>query len=812
MSKNTSVQEKPAVDQDTSFSISEYLKACAAKWKWFLISILIFTLLGVVYAYRSQPQYMRSMQVLIKDQDGGGGVGDIASSFSSLGLVSTNTNVYNELISLMSPAVMSEVVSLLHLDVDYTQKAFPHNITLYGTNLPFNIIIPDLPQYEAASFKMDLNPDGSGRLYKFIKYTGGNVIKYDKEVKMAAGAVVVKTPVGSINITPNQRYAGPAPDETVTIQIVRNAFIPTVERYTSKLKGDLVDKDADVLDLNIKDTSIERADDVLNTVLEVYTDKWISDKNRMSLATSKFIDERLSLIQQELGTVDSDIMKYKSETLVPDLEEAAKLNMQSTHEMQQEMLDVTTRLSMARYVYEYVQNPANKNSVIPINTGVVSNPIESQIASYNTLLLTRNNLASTTSASNPIVKDYDTQLMGQRDAIERALKTNVVAFESQLRGLEKAQGNIKGQLASAPSQAKHLLSVERQQKVKEQLYLFLLQKREENELTQTFTADNTRVITPPYGPSKPVAPKKNLLIGIAFLLGLCLPAGAVYALESANTRVRSRKDLDNMSTPFMGEIPQTGPRKRFSRLAQMFASKKKKKEKLETVPARVQAGSRDIINESFRIVRGNIDFMSHGASSNVIMITSFNPGSGKSFVTFNLACSFAIKGKKVLIIDCDLRHGSSSQYVGMPSKGITAYLTGSATDWKKFVIQDSQEPNLYVLPIGHRPPNPAELLESPLMKTLIEEARKDYDYIFLDCPPVDIVVDTQVLAPVADRTVFIVRAGLLEKKSVKDIDELYKSYRFKQMSVLLNGTEKGFSHYGYGGYGYYNNSYWVDEN
>lgn len=800
MSKNNQTSNAQNSDSEESFSAVRFLQACLEKWKWFVISILFFTLAGVVYVYRQQPQFLRSMQVLIKDQDGGGGVGDIASSFSSLGLVSTNTNVYNELISLMSPAVMSEVVQRLHLDVDYLQQEFPHKVTLYGSNLPFDVVIPDLPATQAGSFRIDLQPDGSGRLYKFVKYANNKKFKFDKEIKVNAGFKAVKTPIGTITFTPNQRYAGPAPDETVTIDVVRKAFIPTVEAYTNKVKGDLVDKDADVLDLNIKDTSVERADDILNTVLDVYTSKWISDKNRISLATSKFIDERLSVIEKELGNVDSDIMRYKSQTLVPDLQEAAIMNMKSTHEIQQEVITVATELSMARYFYDYVQNPANKNSVIPVNVG--SAP---EISQYNTLLLTRNNLAESTSATNPIVKDYDTQLEGLRQSIERSLKNRVLFLESKLKGYEKSQGELKGQLASAPNQAKYLLSVERQQKVKEQLYLYLLQKREENELTQTFTADNTRIITPPFGPTAPVSPKKALMISIAFLLGLCLPAGAVYVIESNNTKVRSRKDLSTMATPFMGEIPMAVKKERFAALRKLFAKKSMGKQ-LETIPVRVIAGNRDIINESFRIVRGNLDFMSHGSNSNVILITSFNPGSGKSFVTFNLGCSFAIKGKKVLIIDCDLRHGSSSQFVGMPSKGITAYLTGNTDNWQSLVINDREEPNLSVLPIGHRPPNPAELLESPRMAQLVEDARKHYDYILLDCPPVDVVVDTQILSPLADRTIFIVRAGLLEKRAIKDIDELYSSYRFKQMSVLLNGTERGFSHYGYGGYGYYHSA------
>lgn len=796
-------------EKTDSFSLNDLLKACASKWRWFLISVILFTGLGVFYVITRQPQYNRTMQVLVKDQDGGGGMADIASQFSSLGLVSTNTNVYNELISLMSPAVMSEVVVRLGLDVDYLEKGFPHGTTLYGSTLPFVINVPDLDPKDAASFVIELEPDGTSTINKFVKYDAGGTHKFDKEVKLPAGANKVRTPVGTIVFSPNERYVKTVRDKTVKIAVTRQAFLPTVEKYTSMLKGDLTDRDADVIDLSMKDVSIERVDDILNSVLDVYTSNWVSDKNRMAVATSQFIDERLKVIEKELGVVDSEIMDYKSKTLVPDLEEAARLNMKSTRDMDSEILETGTELSLARYVYDFVRKSVNKYSVIPVNTGVVSGQLEVQITNYNTLLLNRNNVASATSASNPIVQDYDTQLAGMREAIERALYTQVVGLEKQLAGLEGAQGNLRGQLASAPNQAKYLLSVERQQKIKEELYLYLLQKREENELNQTFTADNTRVITPPTGPVKPIFPKKMMTVGLALLVGLLFPAVIIYMRESSNTKVRSRKDLERMTTPFIGEIPMVGGKNRFEKLRKLFGEKKKKK--LEEVSARVSAGSRDLINESFRIVRGNIDFMMRSDTGRVMMVTSFNPGSGKSFVTYNLAATFAIKGKKVLVIDCDLRHGSASQFVGMPGKGISSYLTGNTQDWRSLVVKDKFDDMLYILPIGHRPPNPAELLESPLMKQLVDQARQEYDYIFLDCPPVDIVVDTQILAPLADRTIFIVRAGLLEKSAIPEIDDLYKNYRFKQMSILLNGTEHSFSRYGSDGRGYYGSAYQVKD-
>lgn len=805
-------QKADATSEGRSFSIKHYLQACGHRWKWFAVSVIIIVGLAYLYVIRKQPVYEREMSVLVKDQNGGGGMADIAGAFSSLGLVSTNTNVANELIALLSPAVMAEVVERLQLDVNYLERGFPHGTTLYGTNQPFVVKFLDLATNQAASFRYEANPDGSGRLYKFrIVNEEGKVQKFDKEISFRSGTKMVNTPVGRIQFTPNQRYTGQGNDETVIYVVQRTGFMPTVEKYQAKLKGDLADKDAEVINLSIKDVSTERAVDILNTVLDVYTEMWVQDKNRMAVATSKFIDERLNLIQRELGGVDRDIMEYRSEHLIGDFQEAAKVQLASVQQNKDQYMDIATELEMARFVRDYVKKPANINAVIPINTGAVSNQLEMQIGEYNSRLLARNTLEESTSATNPLVLDYDAQLKGMRDAIVRSLDNRVVKLEGALRNNEREQSELRAEMTNAPKQANQLLGVERQQKVKESLYLFLLQKREENELNQTFTADNTRVITPPMGSHRPVSPKKGLMLAVAFIIGLALPAGMIYAREAYDTKIRSRKDLEFMATPYVGEIPYVGKRKKISLLKKLLPSKKKKfaNRQLETLDVRVERGSRDVINESFRIVRGNIDFLMRSDAGHVIMVTSFNPGSGKSFVTFNLGLSFALKDKKVLIIDCDLRHGSSSQYVGMPSKGITSYLTGHTADWHKLVVPI--EENLSVLPIGTRPPNPAELLDSFRMKSLLAEASRDFDYVLLDCPPVDVVVDTQILAPMADRTVFVVRAGLLEKNQVKEIDELFNSHRFKQMSIVLNGTEGHFSRYGVDSGGYYSSDYYASE-
>ncbi len=792
-------------EEEETFSLKDFLMQCLAKWRWFAVSILIFSCIGVLYILRQQPVYSRSMELLIKDQDGGGGVADISNAFSSLGLVSSNTNVNNELISLSSPAIMYEVVKNLGLDVNYSAPGRFHDKTLYGTNLPVNVRFHDLEEQQAAGFRIELGKDGAIVLRKFHLETPDGDEEIEKEVKAKIGSGPIQTPVGKVSITPNINYTAPRGKKTKTLTeiiVERNGMQSTVDIYSRLVKADLADKDADVIDLSMKDVSTQRAVDVLNEIVAVYNDNWVYDKNRVAVATSNFIDDRLRLIESELGSVDSDISKFKSEHLVPDLQEAAKMQLQQSAEVSAKMLEVNNQMSMSIYLRDYLNNPANAKSVIPVNTGIGSPTLETQISSYNNLLLSRNTLAASSSDSNPLVVDYDGQIRGLRESIVKAIDAEIAALGKTLRNMQQAKGTTEGQLASGPTQAKYLLSIERQQKVKESLYLYLLQKREENELTQKFTADNTRIITPPTGSLQPVAPKVKFILAVCMLLGLCVPGVAIYIISATDTKVRSRKDLDRMSAPFAGEIPFVGKKSFKDRMAHLLPAKKNSKE-LERVVVAVKEGSRDAVSESFRIVRGNIDFMIRGKEGgNVIMITSFNPGSGKSFISFNLSASFALKGKKVLVVDGDLRHGSASQFVNMPSKGLSNYLTRNTDNWQSLVVPVAGHNGMSVMPIGHRPPNPSELLDNGRIGQFLDEARKEYDYIFVDCPPADVVVDTQIVEKYVDRTIFVVRAGLLDRKALEEIDAIYRNKRFKQMSIVLNGTEAA-SRKSYGAYGYY---------
>ena len=603
----------------------------------------------------------------------------------------------------------------------------------------------------------------------------------------------IQTSAGIMIVSPTQEFT----DAFIgtSIRYVRGSVRAAVDTYSNALVAELGNEDATIINLSINDTSIRKAEDILNTLIEVYNENWIRDKNQIAVSTSQFISDRLGAIESELGHVDEKISSYKSEHLLPDVQAASSLYMAQSAENNKELSTLNNQLSTAQYIRREL-NTKQLDQTLPANSGIVSANIETQISEYNNLVLDRNRLIANSSEKNPLVKNMASSLQSMQRTIIQSVDNLIVSLNTQIRSLRRQEEATTNRLASNPNQAKYLLSVERQQKVKEELYLYLLQKREENELSQAFTAYNTRLITAPRGSMFPTAPRKMNILLVAFAVGLLVPAVGIFMKENMNTKVRGRKDLENLSIPFIGEIPQySGTKKKW------WEFKHRKRQDMKTIV--VNEGNRNIINEAFRVLRSNMDFMaSKDNNQHVFVLTSFNPGSGKSFLAINIAISFAIKKKKILVIDGDLRHRTVSSYVDSPNKGLSDYLNNQIEDWKEIIVSYKGYTNLHILPIGTIPPNPTELLEDSKLSMLIEALRPEYDYIFIDCPPVDIVADAQIIEKWADRTIFVVRSGLLDRSMLSELENMYTGKRFKNLSMILNGTESTGGRYGYR-YGYH---------
>ena len=771
--------------QDDFLRIQDLLYLCLARWKWFVLSLVVTIGVATVYLLRTPAVYTRTASVLIKEDSKGKSVSSDLESFSEFGLFQSSTNVNNELITFQSPALMTEVVKRLRLDMNYFVPGKFHRQVAYGLTLPVDVTINDLPENESAGFTLEVQPDGTLFLSDFIR--NGTDLD-EKDIK---GSLLdsIPTPLGKIIINTTPNYVK---GESYTLYVGKSNLYNAVNSCSSNLSVSLNNEKASVIDLAFKDNSTQRAEDVLSMLISLYNENWVKDKNQIAVSTSMFINERLGVIEQELGNVDEDISSYKSEHLLPDVQAASSMYMAQSSATNAQILALNNQLYMTRYIRNYLANDANRTQLLPANSGIESANIESQIAEYNKQLLQRNSLVANSSAENPLVMDMDQALASMRGAIIRSIDNQIVTLNSQIKSLRQTEQQTTSRIAANPTQAKYLLSVERQQKVKEALYLFLLQKREENELSQAFTAYNTRIVAPPHGSMLPMSPVRKNILMVACALGLLIPVVIIFICENMNTRVRGRKDLESVTVPFIGEIP-------------LFTRKKKgifRKKPQEVRAIVVKEGSRDIINEAFRVLRTNLEFMTgKDKASNVIIVTSFNPGSGKSFLTMNIAVSFAIKGKKVLVIDGDLRHGSASSYIDSPTKGLSDYLGGRIDNLNEIIVTNPKQKYLDILPVGTIPPNPTELLFDDRLKQVIDTVREQYEYVLIDCPPIELVADTQIIEKLADRTIFVVRAGLLELSMLAELEKIYGEKKYKNMSLILNGTEGSGGLYGYR-YGY----------
>lgn len=792
------------IQEQNSIQLMDVIRFSLANWYWFLLSVLVVCSAGVYYILSTQPSYTRSAEVLIKSQKSGNAITSAATEFSDMGLFSTRTNVFNEKISFESLDYMEEVVKRLQLPMNYEGAGRFHNDVLYGQNLPITVFMENVPEEASASFVLKLSPGGKLELSQFV-YGGEKCGAKDLTV---TGTMMesVETPIGSVIVRPTSNYDE---NKDMVIHVSHNRLSSAVAKYSGELTVSLNDKQADVLTLSVTDTSPKRAEDLLNTLITVYNEGWVTDKNIITTSTSMFINERLSVIETELSNVDNDISSYKSANLLPDLKTASSLYLTQDTEAKTKIMDVDNQLYIARYLRDYVTNTSNNSQMLPSSSGISNSSLESLLKEYNEAVLERNNLLQNTNSSNPIIVSMDESLTQMRKTIVTSIDNHILSLSSQKSSLQANQKQAQNQIAQNPNQAKYLLSVERQQSVKEALYLYLLQKREENELSQAFTAYNTKVVSAPRGPRNPVAPKRMQIMLICLILGLCLPLAVFYADEMLDTKVRTKKDIEPALIPFAGEIPLIG--RKFNLTKYLNKKEAKKEDELQVV---VKPGKRDIVNESFRVIRTNIDFIKpKNGSSSVIMLTSFNPGSGKSFSSINIAISYALKGLSVLVIDGDLRHASTSRFVGSPKRGISDYLKDRTLSLNDVLYQKEGYENLYLLPVGSIPPNPTELLEDDRFKALISEARNNYDLILIDCPPVNMMADAQIIEKESDMTIFVVRAGLLDKALVPELKGLYQEDKFKNMCVVLNGIKAGKGKYGYRygyryGYGYHYNSYY----
>lgn len=790
------IMETNPVTQQTEetteeISIRDILISCASHWRWYVATIVVALAVAVLYIKKTQPVYKRDASIMVLERNDKPTVlNQLLNDYVDFGFFADNTNVNNVIAAIKSPDVMSEVVDRLGLDVSYTTRGTFYDKTLYGKTLPVKVVFRDIPKDETASLHIRLKKDGSIKMSEFVK-NGKPQNSYDLTCHVGQ---TVNTPLGRLTIERQPHYPSAVADND-EIDVLKSDNASATGRFLGGLSVEIGDKKSTILDLSYNDVSGKRAEDILSAVIDIYNKVWMKNRNEVSAGATKFLDERLAIIERELDNVDNDISRYKSKNLLPDVEKAYSLSMERADKNSAILLDLNTKLSVAGYIRDYITNRANTNQLLPANMGLDDGKTDGLIDKYNALQLERNSLMANGGKNNPLVKDIDKALNQLRRSVISSINNMIVSLSTRIGHIQNDEQKTNTDISTNPTQAKELLAVERQQKVKEALYLFLLQKREENQLSQSFTADNTQIVKSPTGSNVPLKPKKGMIMLIALVIGLALPTGVIYLMETTNNKVRGRKDIeDNLTAPFVGEIPLVEEeRKGLSAL-------KPAQEKAYGIV--VEHGNHNLINEAFRIVRTNIEFLTpQGNGASVQMLTSYNSGSGKTFLAMNIATSLAIKDKRVLVIDGDLRTAGLSRYIGNPKLGLSNYLGRHTDDIDSIICHYETCTGLDIMPSGVVPPNPAELLASDRLPRLLAEMKKRYDYIFVDCPPIDAVADTSIISHYAERTLFVVRAGKLERAMLADLEKLYRSDRLNNLSVILNGTRNAGTPYAYR-YGY----------
>ncbi|GAA4171582.1 GumC family protein [Sphingobacterium ginsenosidimutans] len=766
--------EYTTIQKDRSINILDVLKHLLYHWKWFALSILIF---GAYYYYQyaKSPFIFRSAEtIIIKTPMNTPRTARISRTNEAYNSIS----VASEILQLKSKELMRQTVKRIGAEMSYSIVEGLRQKELYK-NSPVLITLPQVK--EEASFSFTVTLLGNNQVLLSNWSVGNKAL----EVKTALGKTV-KTPIGQLVVQGNKDITDSYLDQE--IKVSKYALEDMVDYFVSTLSITQMEEDASLLQLVCEDTNPRRATDLIGEMVVVYNEIALQDKNQIGINTANFIRERLSIIEQELGAVESNIQDLRIQNQGMDAATVGQAYFADTRTYQAERTKVETDMNLAQMMRNYLADKAKRTDLIPNNTGLVDASVEAQISDYNATLLRRNRLIEGSSEANPVVQDLDKGLNAIRNNIARAVDNAIGGLHIKANNMKREEYQARGKALQVPQKQRVMLSVERQQKVKEELYLYLLNKREENAINQAMTEDNIRIIDPATASFQPIGPSKIRKLGLGIGIGFILPAIIILTLSILDTGVRRRQDVeDAITVPLLGEIPFIRTR----RSAQDSIL--------------VSSVGRDPLTEAFRILRTNISFMSReGKHPKVITFTSFIPGVGKTFTSLNLSNTLSFLDKKVVVIDLDLRKGTLSKRIGIKEgKGVSHYLSDINLSIEEIIHRNLRGGNVDYISIGTEAPNPVELLLSKRLDQMIAELSNQYDYIIIDGVPMGIVADATVVDRISDLTLFVVRAGKMDKRQLPEIQKIYEEKRLSNLAVILNGIEMGQSRYGYGyGYGY----------
>lgn len=781
--------EENREEEHHGFNLAALWKIVVLHWYWIVLSTIVA--LGAAFSYLkyTRPVYASNMKILVKDEDSRSRMyrgGQLA--LESMGVISNSNGFDNELEILTSSNISQRVIKSLKLYVSYELDGRLRNHELYKNN-PYIVDMPEnqlVDLHSLIQLKIDRQGDGVHVAGEIYVPRSKEPILFERSVKELPGSF--NTPVGTITLQRNPGVGAELPKQTMYATIMPLEY--AAKAYGSRLSVSASSKTTTVAVLNYLDTQPERAIDYLNELFRSYNEDANEDKNEVALKTEEFLKNRISAIREELDATESNLESYKKKNELINLTNDASNALNKLTEYQKEQVELETQLNLVTALLDYVDDPRNAFNVVPSNLGLKDADMSNLLNKYNDYVLQRNRLLKSSSPENPYVKRLTAQLEEMWPTIRLSLKSVRENILTQKRSAEDQYNLFSRRVGEAPTQERSLNNIIRQQEIKVELYLMLLQKREENYISLNSTAAKARVIDDPRSTGQ-VSPKTKVILLGALVLGLCFPVGLIYLLGLLRYRIEGREDVEMLTKiPVLADIP-LAPKSLDGELS-----------------LAVRENSNDMMEEAFRGLRTNLRFVL-SEKENVIACTSCIPGEGKTFVSTNLAMSLALLGKRVIIVGLDIRKPRLVKLFGLSSdhRGITTFLSSDSGDFQdldKQIHHAVLNPNLDVLPAGVIPPNPGELISREQLDHAIALLREHYDYVIVDTPPVGLVSDTLSAARVADMTIMVCRADYSPRNNFQLINALHHDNKMPKITLVLNGIDLKKRKYGYYyGYGKY---------
>lgn len=769
-------------DNETSgFDYKAFLVKLLMYWPWIVACVAVALIGAFFYLKTLTPLYTVSSSVLIKNESKGGANG---ANLEDLGFVSSSTQSFdNELEILRSRTLIKKVVTALDLYISYSVPGQFRDTELYKQSPVKVWVTPEEAERMGyAQVKMSFR---NQQLHEVLVEHEGQEWKKTVESLPA----VFSTPVGVFTFS--------AADSTQQIlqhvpEVIQATVIsPTsaAASFRNRLTVAPSGRGTTMALLTITGSQVPRGVDFLNKLVEVYNEEGNNDKNEVAAKTAEFIDERIRIINKELGTTESQLASFKQRAGVVDITADASQAAGEQASYERAYAENEVQISLVNHLKSHILNEANQYEVIPANIGLNNSDLNTVVQNYNQMLIERKRLLRTSHEDNPAVQSLNASIDVMRNSVMGAIQTAEKGLLINRQALQAQTRKYAGKVSDAPVQEKEYLSISRQQEIQANLYLMLLQKREENNITLASTANNARVIDEPLAGGQ-IFPTPSQTYMIAFVVGLALPIGWIFILGLLQFKIQTRGDVENIThLPIVGDIPLTSGTTEGAIV--------------------VRENRNELMEEVFRSVRTNLQYMLQEGQK-VILFTSTTSGEGKSFNASNLACSFAFMGKKVVIVGLDIRKPGLNKVFHLSHKeaGISQYLSDSEhTDLLSLCQVSTVSPNLYILPGGTIPPNPTELVARQALDDAIQQLKQHFDYVILDTAPIGMVTDTQLIARVADLSVYVCRSNYTAKSEFKLINELQQDGKLPHLCVLINGIDMNKretgSYYGYGKYGKY---------